>query len=83
MAGIVESELFTEESRAGMLEVLSRQHFTGGIPAGTPDGTRVANKTGWITGINHDAAIVFPEGGDPYVLVVMVRAIRPRTRERR
>jgi beta-lactamase class A len=73
MAGIVESDLFTEQSREGMLEILSRQHFTGGIPAGTAAGTRVANKTGWITGINHDAAIVFPEVGDPYVLVVMVR----------
>ena len=73
MAGIVESDLFTEQSRTEMLEILSRQHFTGGIPAGTPPGTRVANKTGWITGINHDAAIVYPDGQAPYVLVVMVR----------
>jgi beta-lactamase class A len=73
MAGVIESGLFTEESRAQMLEILSRQHFTDGIPAGVPPGTRVANKTGWITGINHDAAIVFPDEGAPYVLVVMVR----------
>lgn len=73
MAGVVESDLFSERSREEMLEVLSRQHFTGGIPAGTPPGTRVANKTGWITGIHHDAAIVFPPGEPPYVLVVMVR----------
>lgn len=73
MAAVHESEIFTERSRETMLEVLSRQHFTGGIPAGVPDGVRVANKTGWITGINHDAALVFPEDGSPYVLVVMVR----------
>ncbi|MDH3271247.1 MAG: class A beta-lactamase-related serine hydrolase [Gemmatimonadota bacterium] len=73
MAGIVESDLFTDDSRAQMLEILSRQHFTDGIPAGIPGGVRVANKTGWITGINHDAAIVFPEGLPGYVLVVMVR----------
>lgn len=73
MAGIVESDLFTEESRGEMLEILSRQHFADGIPAGVPDGVRVANKTGWITGINHDAAIVFPPDAPPYVLVVMVR----------
>lgn len=73
MAGIVESELFTDESRQGMLDILSGQHFTGGIPSGVPTGVRVANKTGWITGINHDAAIVFPDGSPPYVLVVMVR----------
>jgi beta-lactamase class A len=73
MASLVESDLFTEQSREGMLDILSRQHFTDGIPAGVPEGTRVANKTGWITGINHDAAIVFPDSAEPYVLVVMVR----------
>lgn len=73
MAGIVESEIFSEESRRGMLEILSRQHFTGGIPSGVPEGVRVANKTGWITGIHHDAALIFPAAAPPYVLVVMVR----------
>ncbi|NND85025.1 MAG: serine hydrolase [Acidimicrobiia bacterium] len=73
MAGIVESGLFSEESREGMLEILSRQQFTGGIPSGVPEGVRVANKTGWITGIHHDAALVFPGEAPPYVLVVMVR----------
>ena len=73
MAAVAGSDLFTEESRREMLDILSRQHFTDGIPAGVPDGVRVANKTGWITGINHDAAIVFPDDASPYVLVVMVR----------
>ena len=73
MAGIVESEIFSEESRRGMREILSRQHFTGGIPAGVPEGVRVANKTGWITGIHHDAALIFPGAAPPYVLVIMVR----------
>lgn len=73
MAAILESDLFTDESRQEMLDILSRQHFTDGIPAGVPDGVRVANKTGWITGINHDAALVFPDDAPPYVLVIMVR----------
>ncbi|MDX1495887.1 MAG: serine hydrolase, partial [Longimicrobiales bacterium] len=73
MAAIVESDLFSEESRREMLDILSRQHFTDGIPAGVDEGVRVANKTGWITGINHDAAIVFPPDAPSYVLVVMVR----------
>ena len=72
MAAIVESELFSAESRTEMLSILERQHFRAGIPAGLPEGTRVANKTGWIYGIQHDAALVLgPE--PPYVLVVMVR----------
>ncbi len=37
----------------------------------------MAHKTGAITAINHDAAIVYPEGGGgpPYVLVILVRGI--------
>ena len=73
MAAIAESDAFEPESRRIMLEILERQHFRAGIPAGLPAETRVANKTGWITGIQHDAALVFPPTGDPYVLVVMVR----------
>jgi beta-lactamase class A len=56
-----------------MVDVLSRQHFTQMIPAGVPPGVRTANKTGDITRIAHDAAIVFPPGRAPYVLVVLTR----------
>jgi beta-lactamase class A len=58
-----------------MIAVLERQRFKDGIPALLPRGTRVAHKTGEITGINHDAAIVYPRRGRPYVLVVLTRGI--------
>lgn len=51
--------------------VLSRQTHLDGIPAGLPAGTPVANKTGWVTGISHDAAVVRPERRPAYVLVVL------------
>jgi beta-lactamase class A len=35
----------------------------------------VAHKTGQITGHLHDAAIVYPNGRGPYVLVVLTRGI--------
>ena len=78
--GVVMSEVaagarFSERDRQEMLSVLERQHFRENIPAGLPEGTRVANKTGWITGHNHDAAVVFPPDAPPYVLAVMVRGI--------
>jgi beta-lactamase class A len=60
---------------AAMLEVLLGQEFNTEIPAGLPSGTRVAHKTGQITGVLHDAAIVYPAGGPPYVLVVLTRGI--------
>ncbi len=44
---------------AAMIEILKRQKFNEAIPAGVPAGTAVAHKTGNITKIHHDAAIVF------------------------
>jgi len=58
-----------------MLAILSRQEFNDEIPAGLPPGTRVAHKTGSITAVLHDAAIVYPQGRTPYVLVVLTRNI--------
>jgi beta-lactamase class A len=58
---------------AAMIDILKRQTFNDAIPAGVPAGTAVAHKTGNITRINHDAAIVF--GARPYVLVLLVRGM--------
>ena len=56
-----------------MLEILKRQKFNDGIPAGLPAGTMMAHKTGTITRIHHDAGIVYAVR--PYVLVVLTRGI--------
>ena len=61
------------QSDAAMIEILKRQKFNDAIPAGVPPGMPVAHKTGNITRIHHDAAIVFAQR--PYVLVVLVRGI--------
>lgn len=58
---------------AEMAEVLKRQKFRDGIPAGLPAGVAVGHKTGTITRIHHDAGIVF--GPRRYVLVVLVRGL--------
>lgn len=57
-----------------MIEVLARQKFNEAIPAGVPEGTRVAHKDGNITRIHHDAGIVY--GPRPYVLVLLVRGLQ-------
>ena len=62
-------------SSEAMREILMRQEFNAEIPAGVPPGTRVAHKTGWITAVLHDAAIVYPEGRKPYILVVLTAGI--------
>jgi beta-lactamase class A len=76
-----------EEGRAAppaatreMLGILLAQEFNEKIPAGLPPGTRVAHKTGEITAVSHDAAIVYPPGRKPYVLVVLTRGIADGTK---
>ncbi len=59
---------------AAMIEILKRQKFNDGIPAGLPKNVAVAHKTGNITRIHHDAGIVFAKR--PYVLVILVRGIQ-------
>ncbi|MCC7195454.1 MAG: serine hydrolase [Gemmatimonadaceae bacterium] len=66
-----------------MRSVLLRDEFRTEIPAGLPPGTPVAHKTGSITGTLHDAAIVYPPGRAPYVLVVLTRKIADPAAARR
>jgi beta-lactamase class A len=65
----------SEASRQRMIDILKAQELNEKIPAGLPPGVPVAHKTGDITGIHHDAAIVFPPDGKPYILVVLTRGI--------
>jgi len=51
--------------------ILEDQAYRSEIPAGVPAGTRLGNKTGSITRIRHDAAIVHREGRSPYLLVIL------------
>lgn len=76
MAQVAAGERFSPQAREEMLAILERQHFRENIPAGIPEGTWVANKTGGITAHNHAAAVVFPALAPPYVLAVMVRGIQ-------
>jgi beta-lactamase class A len=73
MRAVQDPAVVGEPAARQMQEILARQEFTEMIPAGLPAGTRVANKTGNITRIAHDAAIVYPPGRAPYVLVVLTR----------
>lgn len=75
MEAIQENRAASKSSCSRMREILLHQEFNQEIPAGLPPGTPVAHKTGHITGHLHDAAIVYPEGGDPYTLVILTRGI--------
>ncbi len=75
MTALARGDTASEASRAEMIEILERQQFRAKIPAGVPEGIRVANKTGGITGIHHDAAIIYPKDGPAYVLVILIRGL--------
>ena len=71
LEAIARGKAVDPESSRQMLAILERQTVNDRIPAGLPPGMRVAHKTGEITGIRHDAAIVF--AARPFVLVVLTR----------
>ena len=79
---IERNEALSAESARLMREILLRQEFNEEIPAGVPKGTPVAHKTGSITATLHDAAIIYPSGRPPYVLVVLTRKIPSDTTAR-
>lgn len=56
-----------------MIDIMLHQEDREKIPAGLPSGTRVANKTGEITGVRSDVAIVNPYGENPYVITVLTK----------
>jgi len=74
MVKLAKGEAVSRKADAQMVAILKRQKFRDAIPSGVPDGIEVAHKTGSITKIHHDAAIVY--GPRPYVLVLLVRGIQ-------
>ncbi|MGH3357361.1 MAG: serine hydrolase [Nocardioidaceae bacterium] len=62
---------FTSPGTTAELErVLAACETNDAIPAGLPDGTYIAHKTGWIDDACHDVALVRPAGEDPFVLSI-------------
>ncbi len=75
MVACVSSDQFSSESRDKMIEILRLQEFNDMIPGGIPrdSGARVAHKTGSISRVQHDAAIVDLPDGRRYGLVIFSR----------
>ena len=73
LQAIAEGKAVDAASSNEMVAILEWQKFNEGIPAGLPKGIPVAHKTGEITKIHHDAAIVFAKR--PFILVILVRGL--------
>jgi beta-lactamase class A len=84
LVDIMQGKAVSPHADRRMIDVLLEQKLgTAMIPAGVPKSTRVAHKTGKITKIHHDAAIVYPQDAPPYVLVVLTQGIKKPKRSAR
>ncbi|MCL4561068.1 MAG: class A beta-lactamase-related serine hydrolase [Chloroflexi bacterium] len=70
---LARGEVVSSGASKEMIEIMERQEFNEGIPAGLPSGIPVAHKTGWTDDVYHDAGIIYPPGQLPYVMVVMTQ----------
>lgn len=64
-------DLLSSESKDEILKILKDQKYNDMIPVNLPEGTVVAHKTGWITGVHHDSGIVYMPDGSSFVLVFL------------
>jgi beta-lactamase class A len=77
--------LMTSASEAGgwVMATLEATEDRDDLAAGLPPGTRIAHKSGWVTGVRHGAAVIEPAGGCPYLLVVCTTTALPDVAARR
>ena len=64
------------EADKEMLHILQQQKHTDLIPALLPENLKIANKTGWITGVHHDSALIELPDGKKYVLVLLSKNMK-------
>jgi beta-lactamase class A len=68
---LAQGQAGTPEHTKEMIYILKNQVFNDIIPARLPENVEVAHKTGAITGVHHDAGIVYLPNGRSYVLVLL------------
>lgn len=76
MKAIANGEAGTKEDCDAMIAILKDQKWNDMIPKYLPETVEVAHKTGSITGVHHDAAIVYLPDGRSYILVLMSKNLK-------
>ena len=76
MQSIAESKAGLTSDCQQMIDILKDQKFNDMIPLNLPKEVEVAHKTGSITGVHHDSAIVFLPNGKSYVLVLLSKNLK-------
>ncbi|GIH05054.1 hypothetical protein Rhe02_31210 [Rhizocola hellebori] len=70
MSRLAMGDLADPERTAEMLGILCAQEYLDDFAQGLPPGTRMASKNGWVTGVRHSIAVIYPPDAAPYVLSV-------------
>jgi beta-lactamase class A len=70
MGALASGKLAGEAATREMLHILCAQEWRDDFALGLPDGARAAVKNGWIAGVRHSAAAIFPDDAEPYALAV-------------
>ena len=76
MKAIATNSAGTKEDCEAMIAILKDQIWNDMIPLYLPKEVKVAHKTGSITGVHHDAAIVYLPNGKSYVLVLLSKSLK-------
>lgn len=70
LEAVYHGRFVNKKASAFILKNLEAQEQRKKIPAGVPEGVRTANKTGELSSVENDVAIIWSEGTD-YILCVM------------
>ena len=73
---LAQGEAVGPDADQQMTDILLDQKFNEIIPARLPANVKVAHKTGNITGVQHDAALVILPNGKKYVLVLLSKNLK-------
>ena len=76
MKAIADYSAGSKEDCDSMIKILKAQRFNEMIPRFLPKDVTVAHKTGSITGLHHDTAIVYLPDGRSYVLVLLSKNLK-------
>ncbi len=76
MKAVATNRAGTEKDCKAMIHILKDQQFNEIIPYHLPKEVIVAHKTGSITGVHHDAGIVYLPNGRSYVLVLLSKNLK-------
>jgi beta-lactamase class A len=80
MGSLAAGKLAGDRATREMLDILCAQEWRDDFALGLPDGVRAAVKNGWITGVRHSAAAIFPDDAEPYLLSVCTTGDLPDER---